>query len=61
MLKSGPAFILALIVALAVLEIIKATKPQYAWGYIVILILGMLAYNRFTVNAFLADVQARIQ
>lgn len=61
MLKSGPAFILALIVMLAVLEIIKATKREYAWGYVVILILGMLAFNRSSVNAFLADLQARIK
>lgn len=61
MINSRAGFVIALVIALAVLEVVKARAREYAVTYVVILLLGMALYNRSGLTSALNDLQRRMK
>lgn len=45
-------FIIALLIILAVGEILEARHKEYAWTYAIIIVLGMLIFNAGTISRY---------
>jgi hypothetical protein len=61
-MKTAAVFIIGLVVAVVVLEVIKGTEyRRYAWLYVAILLLGMAVYNRAGLVAFSIDLQNKLK
>lgn len=61
-MKTAAVFVIGLVVAIVVLQIIKASPyKQYAWLYVAILLMGMAVYNRDGLLAFSTDLQTKLK
>jgi len=61
-MKTAAVFVVGLVVAVGVLEVIKQTEyRKYAWLYIAIILMGMAVYNRNGLLSFAADQQTKMK
>ncbi len=61
-MKNAAVFIIALVVAIVVLQLVKGSEyRRYALLYVAILLMGMAVYNRSGIMAFAADLQNKMK
>jgi hypothetical protein len=61
-MKSVGVFVLGLVIVIGVLQVIKRTQyANYAWLYVVIILLGMAVFNQYGLRQFGSDLQAKLK
>lgn len=61
-MRSAAVYVIGLVVAIGVLEAIKATPyRRYAWLYVAILLMGVAVYNRDGLMSFSAYIQGKLK
>lgn len=61
-MKSAAVFVVGIVVAIAIMQGIRATRySQYTWLYVAILLMGIAVFNRPGLMSFATDLQAKLK